>query len=315
MGRAHGARRSTRERIARCRPSARAAGDYLELTKPRITLMVVLTALVGFVLAAPDGAASPGRSPPRSLGTALVAAGASTLNMVLERRTDALMRRTQRPAAARRPPAAAPRRRPSGSRSRRSAWRCSPGSRARWPPAVAAVTWLSYLLLYTPLKTRTSLATIVGAFPGALPPVIGWAAARHAIEPGAFILFAIMFLWQIPHFLAIAWIYREDYARGGLPMLPVLDPEGRITGRQAVANTLALVVVSLTPPAAGLAGSVYLVGALVLGLGFAAVAVASAVQRDLVWARRLFLASLALPRPAVRALLRRSRPWLTAIRT
>jgi heme o synthase len=148
------------------------------------------------------------------------------------------------------------------------------------------------VLLYTPLKTRTSLATIVGAFPGALPPVIGWAAARHAIEPGAFILFAIMFLWQIPHFLAIAWIYREDYARGGLPMLPVLDPEGRMTGRQAVANTLALALISLTPAVAGMTGRVYLLGATLLGAGFAGVAVHAAVARTNAAARRLFLASL-----------------------
>ena len=265
--------------------------DFITLMKPRITLMVVLTAFMGFMLAAPAAPFAWALAATLA-GTALVAAGASALNMVVERRTDALMRRTQaRPV-------------PSGRLAAAEAaafglalttlglavlaWFA--GALAA---GVAAVTWLSYVLLYTPLKTRTSLATIVGAFPGALPPVIGWAAARHAIEPGAFILFAIMFLWQIPHFLAIAWIYREDYARGGLPMLPVLDPEGRITGRQAVAHTLALVVVSLTPPAAGLAGSVYLAGALVLGVGFAAVAVASAVKRDLVWARRLFLASLA----------------------
>ncbi len=267
------------------------ASDYLELTKPRITLMVVLTAFMGFMLAAP--AAPFGWALAATLGgTALVAAGASALNMVVERRTDALMRRTRsRPV-------------PSGRLAAAEATAFGLALTTlglavlAWfagtlAAAVAAVTWLSYVLLYTPLKTRTSLATIVGAFPGALPPVIGWAAARHAIEPGAFILFAIMFLWQIPHFLAIAWIYREDYARGGLPMLPVLDPEGRITGRQAVAHTLALVVVSLTPPAAGLAGTLYLAGALVLGLGFAAVAVASAIHRDLAWARRLFLASLA----------------------
>jgi protoheme IX farnesyltransferase len=267
------------------------ARDYLELTKPRITLMVVLTALMGFVLAAP---ASPFAwvLAATLAGTGLVAAGASALNMVVERRTDALMRRTQaRPVPAGR--LAAAEATAFGLALTTLGLAVLAWFAGALAAGVAAVTWLSYVLLYTPLKTRTSLATIVGAFPGALPPVIGWAAARHAIEPGAFILFAIMFLWQIPHFLAIAWIYREDYARGGLPMLPVLDPEGRITGRQAVAHTLALVVVSLTPPAAGLAGSVYLAGALVLGIGFAAVAVASAVHRDVVWARRLFLASLA----------------------
>jgi heme o synthase len=268
-----------------------AASDYLELTKPRITLMVVLTALMGYVLAMPS---APDLLPLLAalLGTGLVAAGASTLNMVIERRTDALMRRTQER------PLPAGRLRPLEAAAFGLALTSLGLAGLTWfsgplAAAVALVTWASYVFLYTPLKIRTSLATIVGAFPGALPPVIGWAAARHAIDPGAFILFAILFLWQIPHFLAIAWIYREDYARGGLPMLPVLDPEGRITGRQAVAHTLALLVVSLTPPVAGLAGRVYLAGALVLGLGFTAVAVAAAVKRDLVWARRMFLSSLA----------------------
>jgi len=160
--------------------------------------------------------------------------------------------------------------------------------------------------LYTPLKTRTSLATMVGALPGALPPVIGWAAAAGRLEPGAFVLFAIMFLWQIPHFLAIAWIYREDYARGGLPMLPVLDPEGRMTGRQAVANSLALTLISLTPAVAGLAGRVYVVGAALLGLAFTGVAVYAAVLRTTMAARRLFLASL-LYLPALFGLLLASR--------
>src|SRR6185503_9032057 len=133
---------------------------------------------------------------------------------------------------------------------------------------VALVTWLSYLFFYTPLKPLTSLSTVVGALPGALPPVIGWAAARGRLDSAAFVLFAILFLWQIPHFLAIAWIYRDDYERGGLPMLPVLDRDGRVTGRQAVANSLALLLVSLTPAAAGMAGRVYLVGAFLLGLAF-----------------------------------------------
>jgi protoheme IX farnesyltransferase len=122
--------------------------------------------------------------------------------------------------------------------------------------------------------------------------VIGWAAARGTLDPGAYVLFAMLFLWQIPHFLAIAWIYREDYARGGLPMLPVVDPEGRMTGRQAVANSIALLLVSLAPAAAGMAGRVYLVGAIVLGLLLTAAAVRVAVVRDLASARKLFLASI-----------------------
>jgi protoheme IX farnesyltransferase len=132
----------------------------------------------------------------------------------------------------------------------------------------------------------------VGAFPGALPPVIGWAAARGRIEPGAVVLFAILFLWQIPHFLAIAWIYREDYARGGLPMLPVLDPDGVVTGRQAVANSLALLLVSVVPTIAGLAGRAYFAGAIVLGVAFTAMAVSSAIRRTAAAARALFLASV-----------------------
>jgi heme o synthase len=266
------------------------AADYLELAKPRITLMVVLTAMVGYVL----GLRGP-LSAPHLLatlaGTALVAAGASALNMLIERRTDALMLRT------RARPLPAGRLRPAEALAwglaltsvglAALAWTAGPLS-----ALVALVTWSSYLFLYTPLKPRTSLSTVVGAFPGALPPVIGWAAARGSLEPGAFVLFAILFLWQIPHFLAIAWIFREDYARGGLPMLPVLDPEGRITGRQAVANSLALLIVSLTPTAAGLAGTVYLVGAVFLGLAFSAVAVWAAAERTPRAARALFLASL-----------------------
>jgi protoheme IX farnesyltransferase len=225
------------------------------------------------------------------LGTALVAAGAMTLNMLLERDTDALMHRTRgRPL-------------PAG--------RLRPGD-ALWfglllssagflelallvrPLAalVALATWASYLFAYTPLKTRTSLSTIVGAFPGALPPVIGWAAARGTLDGGAFVLFAILFLWQIPHFLAIAWIFREDYARGGLPMLPVVDPAGHLTGRQAVANSLALSLVSLVPSVAGMAHKLYLFGALALGLFFTSAAVVAAVKRTDAAARALFLASL-----------------------
>jgi heme o synthase len=270
--------------------SRSAAADYIELTKPRITLMVVLTAFVGYALGATGGILT-GRLAATLVGTALVAAGASCLNMVLERRTDSLMLRTRTrplPAGRLRPPEALV----FGLALTTTglallAWRT--GALAA---AVAFVTWASYLFVYTPLKTRTSLSTVVGALPGALPPVIGWAAARGQLEPGAFVLFAIVFLWQIPHFLAIAWIYREDYARGGLPMLPVLDPDGRLTGRQAVANTLALLLVSLVPTAAGIAGTAYLVGALALGLGFTAVAVRAAVLRTSRAARWLFVASI-----------------------
>lgn len=266
-----------------------ALADYADLTKPRITLMVVLTATVGFVVASAEvgGAALFAMA----AGTGLVAAGASALNMVLERRTDARMLRT------RMRPVPAGRVRPGEALAFGVALTAAGLATLHWlsgplATAVALVTWTSYLFGYTPLKTVTSLSTVVGAFPGALPPVIGWAAARGAIEPGALVLFAILFLWQIPHFLAIAWIYREDYARGGLPMLPVIDPEGRLTGRQAVANSLALLLVSLTPAVAGMAGRVYLAGAVALGVLLIAMACRVAVKRDLAAARGLFFASI-----------------------
>jgi heme o synthase len=272
------------------RLSRATAVDWVELAKPRITVMVVFTALVGFVTASADS--------PWTLvlaaalaGTGLVAAGASVLNQVMERDTDALMLRTRmRPI-------------PSG--------RVSPGEARAFgllltagglvlllgacgllAAAVAFTTWASYLFAYTPLKRRTSLATLVGAVPGALPPVIGWAAARGRLDPGAFILFAILFLWQIPHFLAIAWLYRDDYARAGFPMLPVLDREGTLAGRQAVLHSLALLLVSLAPVVAGLAGPIYLAGAFLLGVALTLFALRLARARDLVAARALFLASL-----------------------
>jgi heme o synthase len=266
------------------------AGDFVALTKPRITTLVVLTALVGFVMAS--------SGPPAAwpllaalVGTGLVAAGASALNMVLERDTDALMLRTRnRPLA-------------SGRMRVPEAVGFGLGITAlgllglfqlsgSLPAAVAFVTWFTYLFCYTPLKRRTSLSTLVGAVPGALPPVIGWAAARGAIDGGAFVLFAILFLWQVPHFLAIASIYREDYARGGLPMLPVVDASGRLTGRQAVAHTLALLLVSLLPTAVGLDGRAYLVGALLLGATLLGFSLRLAVLRTVTAARALFLASV-----------------------
>jgi protoheme IX farnesyltransferase len=266
------------------------AADFLALAKPRITLLVVLTTLVGFEAAA-SGSPSAAALGATLLGTGLLAGGASALNMLLERRTDALMLRT------RNRPLAAGRLRPAEGLAFGVLLTVSGLCVLAWQAgtlaaAVGLLTWGSYLFAYTPLKTRTSLSTVVGAFPGALPPVIGWAAARGTLEPGAFVLFAIVFLWQIPHFLAIGWIYREDYARAGLPMLPVLDPEGRLTGRQAVANTVALLLVSLLPTAAGMAGALYFVGALLLGGALLAVATHAAVVRTLEAARRLFLASV-----------------------
>jgi protoheme IX farnesyltransferase len=282
-------------------PLARAsAADWLELTKPRITLLVVFTALVGFVTAT-SGSPWTGLLLAALSGTGLVAAGASVLNQVMERATDGLMHRTQGrpiPAGRIRPAEAGL----FGTLLTLAglailATLCGPLA-----ALVAFSTWASYLFVYTPLKRRSHLATIVGAVPGALPPVIGWAAASGSLEPGAFILFAIVFLWQIPHFLAIAWLYRDDYERGGFPMLPVIDREGRLTGRQAVLHSVALLVVSLAPVAAGLGGTLYLAGALVLGVGLTLAALRLARARDLAAARVLFLASL-LYLPALTSLL------------
>jgi protoheme IX farnesyltransferase len=266
------------------------AADWLELTKPRITAMVVVTALVGFVTASPGPAWSLLLGAALA-GTGLVAAGASVLNQVMERDTDALMLRTRmRPLPAGRVGVAE-------ARAFGALLTVAGLASLLWlsgalAAAVAFATWASYLFAYTPLKRRTPLATLVGAVPGALPPVIGWAAARGRLEPGAFVLFAIVFLWQVPHFLAIAWLYRDDYARAGFPMLPVLDREGTFTARQAVVHSVSLLVVSLAPAVAGLAGPAYMAGAFLLGSGLTLFALRLARARDLVSARGLFLASV-----------------------
>ena len=207
-------------------PLSRAtAADWAELAKPRITTMVVFTTLVGFVTAS--------TSSPWTLvlamalaGTGLVAAGASVLNQVIERDTDALMLRTRTrpiPSGRIRPAEA----RAFGALLTACGLVVLVGLCGPLAAAVAFATWASYLFAYTPLKRRTPLATLVGAVPGALPPVIGWAAARGSLDTGAFILFAILFLWQIPHFLAIAWLYRDDYARAGFRCCPCSTARGR----------------------------------------------------------------------------------------
>jgi protoheme IX farnesyltransferase len=274
--------------------------DRLELAKPRITAMVVFTSLVGFVTAA-DGPVRGTLLAAALVGTGLVAAGAAVLNQVLERDTDALMDRTRhRPLPAGRVlPAEAVGFGAAVTLAGHAmlfAW-CGP-----LPAAVAFATWASYLFVYTPLKRRTPLATLVGAVPGALPPVIGWTARSGSLDQGAFILFAILFLWQVPHFLAIAWLYRDDYARGGFPMLPVLDREGSFTARQAVVHSLALLLVSLLPFAAGLAGLAYLGGAFLLGVALTLFALRLLSRRTLPAARALFLASV-LYLPALSSLL------------
>jgi heme o synthase len=281
--------------------------DFLALTKPRLNLLVLLTTLAGMYLAAPDGVA-PVTLLHTLIGTALVAGGAAALNQVWERDTDGLMRRTRRRPV------------PDG--------RLQPGESARFgivlslaglaqlgagvnlaSAAVAALTLASYLLLYTPLKRRTPLSTLVGAFPGALPPIIGWTAATGRVSAAAVTLFAIVFFWQMPHFLAIAWLYREDYARAGLPLLPVVEPDGRSTGRQAFAYAAALLPVSLTPAFFGLGGPVYVAAALALGAALLALSSRFACERSTASARRLFLASIVYL-PILWAVLVADRLWL-----
>jgi len=266
---------------------------YLTLTKPEITFNVVMTALVGFLVAARGAGAVHSRLLfDTLLGTALVAAAASALNQLVERDLDAVMRRTIRR------PLPAGRLTPAESLVFAAvlgvagtvwlAFLATPLA-----SALAAATALSYLLVYTPLKRLTSLSTVVGAVPGAIPPMIGWAAARGRLDPGAYVLFLILFFWQMPHFLALATLYRRDYARAGFQVLPVVDPDGASTARQSVLYTLALLVVSLMPTFLHLAGPVYFFGALALGLAFTWYGVRLAIApQSPAHASRLFRASL-----------------------
>jgi heme o synthase len=270
--------------------SAARAADWVTLTKPRLNLLVLITTLAGLYLAEPAGV-SASLLVHTLVGSALVAGGAAALNQVLERATDALMRRTRnRPLAAGRLGAL------EGSALGALLSLVGLIELALFTnltaAAVAAVTLASYVFLYTPLKTRSSLATLIGAVPGALPPVIGWAAATGTISGPAIVLFGIVFLWQMPHFLAIAWMYRDDYARAGIPLLPVLEPDGRRTGQQALLYAAALWPVSLLPVISGLAGLPYGVIATVLGFLYIGLSVRFAQERSQATARRLFLFSI-----------------------
>jgi protoheme IX farnesyltransferase len=263
---------------------------YLDLFKARLTFLVLLTALAGFYL---------GSRAPMDLrlmfhamaGTALLAAGASALNQLWEREHDGQMRRTRgRPL-------------PSGRLEPRTVLFIGAGTSLLGlvyltlavnaaTAMIGAVTLASYLFVYTPLKRLSWWNTAVGAIPGGLPPLMGWVAARGHISPEALALFGILAFWQIPHFMAIAWLYRDEYARAGFRMLPVLDPSGRRTGRQAVAHTLVLLPLSLAPFLLRLAGPVYLAGAATLGVLFCAFALQFARGLTTAAARRLFFVSV-----------------------
>ena len=264
--------------------------DFVALAKPRLNMLVVISALAGYVMAGGE-TSNIWRLLCLLVGTGLVAGGASAFNQITERKPDGLMLRTrQRPM---------------------------PDGRLNTPEAVifafaltatglvllvvgvnplsaivALITLVTYAVVYTPLKRYSSFSTVVGAIPGALPPVIGWAAAENALSQGAWVLFGILFLWQLPHFLAIAWMYRDDYARAGFPMLPVIEPDGRSTARQAVVYSAALLPCSLAPTLVGMAGTLYFVGALVLTLLFLGLAIRFGLTRSIPDARRLFLGSI-----------------------
>jgi heme o synthase len=240
------------------------ANAYVALTKPDVSFLVLITTAAGFYMGS--------RGPVDWLhmvhtvfGTMLIAAGTAALNHYVERDSDRLMRRTaSRPL-------------PSGLLKPRQAMVYGVAlsiagalylyfAAGALAASLGVITCLGYLLGYTPLKKRTVWATFVGAFPGAIPPMIGWVAASGRLDAGAWLLFAILFFWQFPHFHSIAWMYREDYARAGILMLPVVDPNGLRTFRQILGTAAALVGVSLLPAITGLAGTIYFFGALALSV-------------------------------------------------
>ncbi len=277
--------------ILRSQPSAwRRVLDFVTLTKPRVVLMVLVTTAVGYRLGS-VGTSDWVRLLQTLVGTALAAAGTLALNQYLERGSDGLMRRTQRRAL------------PSGRLTASEALvfgilatLVGLGYLAVVVGVLAAGVTLAtsgiYLFLYTPLKRLTPLSTIVGAISGALPPLTGWAAARGELGSGGWILVAIVFLWQVPHTLAIGRLYQEDYARAGIRILPVVDPEGRSTERQIVVGSLALWAVALLPSLVGLTGSRYFFGAVALGGVFLACGIAHALGPSRASARQVVLASV-----------------------
>jgi protoheme IX farnesyltransferase len=290
--------------------------DYIELTKPRITWLILMSTGIGYFFglpSAPDWIAFLKNIDLLKLlhtiiGTGLIASGTAALNQWYERDGDLKMNRTAgRPL-------------PSG---RLTAGRAlafgialsAAGFLDLWLgvnllcAGIGAFTLASYLFLYTPMKRRTWWSTTVGAIPGAMPPVIGFAAAAGALTRESWVLFAILFLWQFPHFYSIAWMYKEDYARAGIQMLPVVDPDCRSTARQIVIYGIALIPVSLIPAMLGMSGRLYLIGALLLGLWFLYSGVRVALERTLVRARGVLITSV-LYLPLIYGLMLLDRPGL-----
>jgi protoheme IX farnesyltransferase len=263
---------------------------YLELTKPRIAFMLVLTSAAGFYLGN-RGEFDFVLFVNSLIGITLLAFGVATLNQYLERRTDALMERT-----AKRPL-------PTSKITPNEALvfgiaQCVTAELYLWglvnglTAILGIVVIVGYVLLYTPLKTRTSASTAIGAIPGAMPPLMGWTSSADSITLGAWTIFTLLFLWQFPHFLAIAWMYKEQYAKAGILMLPVVERDGRVTARQIVIFTLMLLPISLTPFFIGLAGIFYLVGAIALGIWFLTASISMARAKTVEKARKLLLVSV-----------------------
>jgi protoheme IX farnesyltransferase len=262
--------------------------DYLELSKSRIVLMVLITTSAGYLFAAHR--VEPLLMLHALLGTALVAAGTNALNQYVERGHDAKMQRTRtRPL-------------PAGRVSPRAALVFSSGVAllgivylglaVNWlTAALGAFTLTSYIFVYTPLKRVSTMCTVIGAIPGAVPPLMGWTAATNHLGLGGWIAFGILFLWQLPHFMAISWMYRDDYARGGFAMLSVRDQDGAAVARQAIYYTLALLPLSVAPSLLGMTGMIYLVGAIAAGAALLAAAIRFFFDRDVRNARRLFMIS------------------------
>lgn len=280
------------EQVASTSSSSRSrAAAFYQLTKPGITRHILVTVAAGFYMAAPVGGLDLILLLHMLIGTALASSGTLALNQYVERDIDATMRRTSgRPL-------------PAGQISPGAALGFATGLAAagiayqallvNWTAAlITAATLVSYVFIYTPLKRYTSLNTLVGAVPGALPILAGWAATGRGLDLGGWLLFTIMFLWQIPHFLALAWLYREDYRDGGFVMLSALDPDGQRTSRQIVNYAAVLLPVSLLPSALGMTGVLYFVGAFLLGTAFLLVGLRTLTRHDDAWSRRLFFTSV-----------------------
>jgi protoheme IX farnesyltransferase len=274
--------------VLESRPRFATTRDYLELSKSRIVLMVVITTAAGYLFAADK--VSPLLMLHALLGTALVAAGTNALNQYVERDHDAKMHRTRsRPL-------------PAGRITPRAALLFSSGIAVlgtaylglmvNWLTAALGVfTLTSYIFVYTPLKRVSTISTVIGAIPGAVPPLMGWTAATNELGLGGWIAFGILFLWQLPHFMAISWLYRDDYARGGFAMLSVRDHDGAAVARQAIYYTLALLPLSVAPSLLGMTGTVYFIGAAVAGTALLASTIRFFFQRDTRNARALFMIS------------------------